>query len=123
MDTITAATVTAIIGVLIWYLKFTTRQQSIREDKHDKIQAEDREFTKELITGTLKDIHKTTVHNSELNRKCISMQKQFATETVGTLRTISDRLNGGTEGMKAIASLKAIDERKKKSKVKVEKRK
>lgn len=113
MDTITAATVTAIIGVLIWYLRFTTRQQVIRENSHDKIQAEERLFNRELITGTLKEIHSIGIKNSELNRKSISMQKQFATETVGTLKILCDRLNGGTEGIKAIASLKAMDERKK----------
>ena len=123
MDTITAATVTAIIGVLIWYLKFTTRQQSIREDKHDKIQAEDREFTKELITGTLKEIHSTGVKNSQLSRKSISIQRQFAKETVGTLKTLCDKMNGGTEGIRAIASLKAINGRKRNIEVKVDRRK
>ena len=111
-----------LVGLFVWFLKHTTRQQVIRESKHDAIQAEDRKFSRELITGTLKEIHATGIKNSELNRKCISVQKQFATETVGTLRTISDRMNGGTEGIRAIASLKAMDERKRKSKVKVERR-
>lgn len=123
MEVVTAGTVTAIIGVLIWYLKYTTRQQVIREANHDKIQAEERLFNRELITGTLKEIHSTGIKNSELNRKSISMQKEFATETVGTLKTLCDRMNGGTEGIRAIASLKEIDERKKKSKVKEERRK
>ena len=123
MEVITASSVVAIIGVLIWYLKYTTRQQVVREDKHDAIQAEDRAFNRELITGTLKEIHATGIKNSELNRKSISMQKQFAKESVETLKNISNRLNGGTKGERAIAALKSIDERKKETKVKVDRRK
>lgn len=108
--------------LMVWYVRFQTRQQSIREATHDKVQAEDRKFSRELITGTLKEIHSTGIKNSELNRKSISMQKEFATETVGTLKALCDRMNGGTEGIRAIASLKVIDERKKKSKVEVERR-
>ena len=111
------------ILLMVWYVRFQTKQQSIREANHDKIQAEDREFNRNLITGTLKEIHATGIKNSELNRKSISIQKEFATETVGTLKSLCDRMNGGTEGIRAIASLKTIDERKRKSKVKVERRK
>jgi len=115
MDGITAGTVTAIIGVLIWYLRYTTKESAKREKKHDILQKEDRDFSRELITGTLKDIHSTGIKNAELNRKSIDMQKAFQKESVSTLRTISERLNGGTEGMRAIKRLKEIgnkDQRK-----------
>ena len=123
MDVTEIGALSILVGLFVWYLKYTTKQNIIRESKHDAIQAEDRKFSRELITGTLKEIHATGIKNSELNRKCISVQKQFATETVGTLRTISDRMNGGTEGIRAIASLKAMDERKRNAKVEVERRK
>ena len=116
---ITAVMLILVVG-LVWYL---IKRQTKREDKHDKIQAEDREFNKELITNTLKEIHTTGIKNSELSRKSISMQKQFAKESVGTLKTICDRLNGGTEGIRAIALLKEINERKRNIKVKVDRRK
>ena len=112
MEVVTAGTVTAIIGVLIWYLKYTTRQQVIREANHDKIQKEERMFNRNLITNTLKEIHSTGLKNAKLNR-----------ESVGTLKTLCNKLNGGTEGIRAIASLKAINERKRNSKVKGERRK
>ena len=123
MDVTEIGALSILIGLFVWFLKHTTRQQVIRESKHDAIQAEDRKFSRELITGTLKEIHATGIKNSELNRKSISIQKQFATETVGTLKSLCDRMNGGTEGIRAIASLKTIDERKRKSKVKMERRK
>lgn len=112
-----------LVGLMVWYLKHTTRQQSEREKKNDEIQQEDRKFSRGLITNTLKDIHNTGLKNAELNRKSISMQKNFQKESVGTLKTICDRLNGGTEGMKAIKALKVIDQRKKSKKIKVERRK
>jgi len=123
MDGITAGTVTGIIGVLIWYLRYTTKENVRREKKHDVIQKEDRDFTRELITGTLKDIHSTGLKNAEMNRKSIDMQKAFQKKSVSTLQTICERLNGGTEGMRAIKTLKAIDRRGKIKKVEVERRK
>jgi len=116
MDGITTATVTAVIAVLIWYLRFTTKQQIEREIKHDEIQKEDRTFNRELITGALKDIHETGLKNAELNRESIEQQRNYQKVSVETLKTICDKLNGGTEGMKAIAKLKKIevDDRKKK---------
>ena len=111
-----------LTGLLVWYVKYTTKQtakrendayieRTKREEKHDKIQKEDRDFNRGLITGTLKEIHTTGLKNAELSR-----------ESVGTLKTLCDKMNGGTKGQKAIAALKAIDERKKKTDVDVERR-
>jgi len=125
MDGITAGTVTGVIGVLIWYLRYTTKESAKREKKHDDLQKEDRDFSRELITNTLKDIHSTGIKNAELNRKSIDMQKAFQKESVGTLRTICERLNGGTEGMRAIKRLKEMgnkDQRKVDKEVGVERR-
>ena len=112
-----------LVGLFVWYLKATTKQQIIREDKHDKIQAEDKKFNRDLVTGTLKEIHATGIKNAELGRKSINIQKRFSKESVETLKNISDQLNGGTKGIRAIAALKSIDERKKNTKVKVDRRK
>ena len=122
MDGITACSVSAMIGVLIWYLKQSTKQQCEREKKHDEMQKDDRDFTRELVTGTLKEIHETGLKNAEMNRSSIDLQKSYQKESVGTLKIICERLNGGTEGQRAIKAMKVIDERKKKSKVKVERR-
>jgi len=69
-----------------------------------------------LITGALKDIHETGLKNAELNRESIEQQRNYQKVSVETLKTICDKLNGGTEGMKAIAKLKKIEvgDRKKK---------
>ena len=100
-----------LVGLFVWYLKTTNKQQVIREDKHDVIQAEDRKFNRELITGTLKEIHSTGLESAQLSR-----------ESIRTVKTLCDKMNGGTKGIKAIAALKAIDERKKHSKVAEERR-
>ena len=100
-----------LVGLFVWFLKTTTRQQVIREGKHDKIQAEDRLFNRELITGTLKEIHSTGLESAQLSR-----------ESIRTVKTLCDKMNGGTEGQRAIKAIKAINERKKKSKMKVERR-
>lgn len=112
-----------IIILFVWYLKNQTKQGAAREEKHDNIQVEDRKFSRELITGTLKEIHATGIKNSELNRESISMQKEYSKESIIALKNISDKLNGGTKGTKAIALLKVIDERRKKIKIKVDRRK
>ena len=127
---------TTLVGLLVWYVKYTTKQtakresdayveRTKREEKHDKIQKEDRDFNRGLITGALKDIHDTGLKSAEMNRKSIAIQKNFQKESVGTLKTICDRLNGGTEGINAITKLKEInkkDRRKKDKKVEVERR-
>jgi len=126
MDGITAGTVTGVIGVLIWYLRYTTKESAKREKKHDVVQKEDRDFSRKLITGALKDIHKTGLKNAEMNRKSIDMQKAFQKESVSTLQTICERLNGGTEGMRAIKKLKEYkkkDRRKVVEVVEIERRK
>lgn len=136
MDGLTTGTVTGIVLVLIWYLKYTTRQNTKREtdaynermkreEKHDEIQKEDRDFNRGLITGALKDIHNTGLENAELNRKSIAKQKNYQKESVLTLKIIADKLNGGTEGMRAITKLKEIDKkdrRKVDKKVEVDRR-
>ena len=136
MDGVEIAALTTLVGVLVWYVKYTTKQtakresdayieRTKREEKHDKIQKEDRDFNRGLITGALKDIHDTGLKSAEMNRKSYRLQKDYQKESVGTLKTICERLNGGTEGIKAIAKLKEINSknRRKKDKiVKVERR-
>ena len=115
----------AFVLIMIWYLRFTTQQNVKREIKHDTIQKEDRDFNRELITGALKGIHKTGLENAEMNRKSIGLQETFQKENVAALKTIVERLNGGTAGMRAIKRLKEIgnkDQRKINKKVKVERR-
>ena len=110
MIRIVAGSVTALVGVMIWYLKYQTKRQAEREDsrdviqakreeKHDKIQTEDRLFNRNLITTYLKELHQDSVKNSELNRKSITLQRSIAKKTIGALNIICDRLNGDNSKM------------------------
>ena len=110
MIRIVAGSVTALVGVMVWYLKYQTKRQAEREgkhdaiqakreDKHDKIQAEDRLFNRNLVTTYLKELHQDSVKNSELNRKSITLQRSIAKKTIGALDIICDRLNGDNSKM------------------------
>ncbi len=77
---IIAAALSALIGVMVWYLKYQTRQQTKREDKHDAIQKELREFSQGLVKNELrllhKDsiiLHKDSIANTRLNRKSVKI--------------------------------------------------
>ena len=110
MIRIVAGSVTALVGVMVWYLKYQTKRQAEREgkhdaiqakreDKHDKIQAEYRLFNRNLVTTYLKELHQDSIKNAELNRKSITLQKSIANKTIGALNIICDRLNGNDPKM------------------------
>lgn len=105
MEKIIAWVVTALIGVLIWYLKYQTKRQAEREDKHDaiqakreekhdKIQAEERIFYRNLVTNDLKELHQDNIKNAELNKESIILQKSIAGQTIAALNLVCDKLNG-----------------------------
>ena len=92
---IIAGAVTALIGVMVWYLKYQTRRQAKREDKHDAIQREERLFYRDLVTNDLKELHQDNRKNTELNKKSITLQKSIADKTITALNIIAEKLNGG----------------------------
>jgi len=137
MDGVQVTALTTLVGLFCWYLKNQTAQQSKRENyahqeraerelKHDAAQREEREFSRSVIKNELKDL-------ADLNNKSITILENhnghtetFSKEVVKSLDIIAQRLNGGTEGTKAIARLKEIetkDRRKKVQKVVKERRK
>lgn len=77
MNTVIAGAITALIGAMIWYLKYQTKQQSKREDKHDTIQAEERKFYRTLVTNDMKELHQDSLKNTELNVQGIALQKEM----------------------------------------------
>ena len=112
MNGITTAVVTAIILVLIWYLKTMTKHQVERENKHDderikreekrdKEQKEERDYYRNLIDGGM-------LKNATLNAKGITLTKimikdfkahnghakEFSIKMVKTLNDICNRAFG-----------------------------
>lgn len=92
---IIAAAMTALISVMVWYLKYQTKRQAEREDKHDEIQREERLFYRGLVKNDLKELHQDSVKNANLNKKSISLQKSIAGKTISALNVICDKLNSG----------------------------
>ena len=78
MTGIIAAAMTALVSVMIWYLKYQTKRQAEREDKHDKIQEEDRTFNRNLVTNYLEGLHRDNIKNARLNRKSVRMLSALA---------------------------------------------
>ncbi|MCK4464384.1 MAG: hypothetical protein KAU83_01635 [Bacteroidales bacterium] len=77
MGGIEITALTTLVGVMVWYLKYQTKQQSKREDKHDAIQREERLFNRKIITNELKGLHKSNIKNAELNVQGIALQKEM----------------------------------------------
>jgi len=90
---IIAAAMTALISVMVWYLKYQTKRQAEREDKHDEIQREERLFYRSLVKNDLKELHQDNIKNADLNKKSITLQKSIAGKTISALNVICEKLN------------------------------
>lgn len=90
---IIAGAVTALIGVMIWYLKYQTRRQAKREDKHDAIQKDLIEFSQGLVKNELKLLHKDSATNARLNRKSIRLIKVLSEYLNRYFNGCTDKVN------------------------------
>lgn len=119
MEKIIAVAMAALIGVMVWFLKYQTRaqterdkkhdeQQAKREEKHDKQQDEDRKFHRDLITNHLKGLQDISLENSKLNSQSMVLQedmikhmeehddycKETSKKIIESFSAICDKLNG-----------------------------
>lgn len=127
---------TILVGLMVWYLKYTTKQNTKREDKHDAIQKEERLFNRNIITNELNKLHQDNSKNTELNNQSISLIKnmnknledhnghsQKAWEkNIDTLSLMCNKLNGGDPDMVKAKKRLNKDRRKEEKKVKVDRR-
>ena len=72
-----------IVGVLAWYLWYTTKQQNERENeriakesKRDELQAVREDKVLDMLTVSMKNLEIHTIKNKELNKKIASIQKE-----------------------------------------------
>ncbi len=122
-----------VMVAMIWYFYYQTKCQAKRDEKHDLIQKEERDFSRGIVTHELKGLADASLKNADLQNRSFTILKDhnqytetFSVKVVESLAIIADRLNGGTAGTKAIAKLKEIDvkdRRKKVKKVEEERRK
>ena len=114
-----------VMVAMIWYFYYQTKCQAKRDEKHDLIQKEERDFSRGIVTHELKDLANASLKNAELQNRSFTILKDhnqytetFSVKVVESLAIIADRLNGGTAGTKAIAKLKEIDAKDRRKKVK-----
>ena len=127
---------TTLVGLFVWYLKYTTKQNVTREEKHDAIQKEERLFNRNIITNELGKINQGYLKNTELNNQSIGLIKdmnknledhnghsQKAWEkTVDILTLMCNKLNGGDPNMVKAKKRLNKDRRKKDKPVEVDRR-
>jgi len=108
MIRIVAGSVTALIGVMVWYLKYQTKRQANREDKQDeeraerqekrdKDQKEERDYYRNLITNDMEALHKDSVKNADLNNQSIVLLKDIGenqNKLCKLIESVDRRING-----------------------------
>jgi len=91
---IIAAAMMAIIGVMIWYIKYTTKRQAKREENHEKEQKEERLYNRGIIKDELKTLHRDSVKTAELSRKNTALQRSIGNKTITALNDLCNKING-----------------------------
>ena len=79
---IIAAAMTALVGVVVWYLKQQTKHQIKREDKRDERDTKREEKILNIVDVSLKDMEKTVSKDSD---NTVAM-----TKSVDSLKTTID---------------------------------
>ena len=109
-----------VMVAMIWYFYYQTKCQAKRDEKHDLIQKEERDFSRGIVKDELKDLANASLKNAELNnigneilKNHSKLTETFSVKMIESLAIVAERLNGGTEGTKAIARLKKLEKDKK----------
>ena len=76
MSGVEIGALTILVTSMVWYLKYQTKRQALREDKQDKERKEEILFIRGLVTNDMKELHKDSVKNAELNKESLVLQKQ-----------------------------------------------
>ena len=91
---IITAVMLVLVVSLVWYL---IRRQTKREDKHDKIQEEERLFYRTLVNNDLKSLHNDNLKNAELNNQSIVLIKDMSNnqkKLCKLIEGVDKRING-----------------------------
>ena len=91
---IITAVMLILVVALVWYL---IKRQTKREDKHDKIQEEERLFYRTLVNNDLKSLHNDNLKNAELNNQSIVLIKNVSNnqgKLCKLIEGVDKRING-----------------------------
>jgi len=105
---IIAAAMTALVSVMVWYLKYQTKRQAEREDKQDeertkrqekrdKDQKEERDYYRNLITNDMEELHKDDTKNTNLNTQSIALLKDIGdnqNKLCKLIESVDRKING-----------------------------
>ena len=69
MEKIILTVITALVGVLIWYLKAQTNRNNKREDKRDTRDEKREEKILNIVDVTLKSVERTVMKDSDNTEK------------------------------------------------------
>ncbi|GAH16670.1 unnamed protein product [marine sediment metagenome] len=97
MSGIEIGALTILVSSMVWYLKYQTKRQAIREDKQDKERKEEIVFIRGLVTNDMKELHKDSVKNAELNKDGIVLLKDVNSnqgKLCKLIESIDRRING-----------------------------
>lgn len=94
MEKIIAYVVTVLIGVMIWYLKSQTNRQNEREDKRDERDIKREEKILNIVDGSLKDMKKVVVKDSENTEKLTDVISNHLAHNIEKLTNEISRMNG-----------------------------
>lgn len=97
MNGVEIAALSILVSSMVWYLKYQTKRQAIREDKADAEQKEERVFYRNLITNDMKELHKDNLENANLNKQSLMLQKDMLKSQAGLVKLIESvdkRING-----------------------------
>jgi len=100
MEKIIFAVITALIGVLIWYLKAQTNRSNKREDKRDVRDALREDKILNIMDVTLKNVEKTVRKDSENTEKVEKTMSRLEKTIENHLVHSIDKLTSEIRGMK-----------------------
>jgi len=100
MEKIIFAVITALVGVLIWYLKCQTNRSNKREDKRDVRDALREDKILNIMDVTLKNVEKTVRKDSENTEKVEKTMSRLEKTIENHLVHSIDELTSEIRGMK-----------------------
>ena len=102
---------TILVSVMVWYFKYQTKRQAIREDKQDEERAtrqekrdeeqkEERDYYRNLITHDMEKFHEADTKNIDLNNQSLVLQKDMIksqAELAKLIESVDRKINGQKE--------------------------
>ena len=111
MNGIEIGALSILVSSMVWYLKYQTKRQAKREDtqdverakresKRDEERKEEILFIRTLVTNDMKELHKDSIKNADLNNQSIVLLKGVGdsqSKLCKLMESLDRRINGGVK--------------------------